>query len=298
MELTGGAFSSSNGSSLYVPPSLLHSGWGEEVSIHIVGDDTKALPDRLNITFYSYLEDKFYQGDFKLPYDRIVDLFAAGYSARRGKTPHITFDAIIAGVAPGGAVSVWLSGIERQVEVFFGHAQEVELDWHAQIGMPRRIDRQQSRAETLADAAKRDPLVTTMQQRLPLGIWEAYRPRYDWHPVFEGMPEPDYIEKLEFFNGERVALEMPLDEASKHTLRPVPRYIWMVIRPPGRVYELTFDEQEALAAFKRLAERGEPLELVFSTQKVEGGGMFSVLLRNRQEAVKLKNTDAKFWAAD
>jgi hypothetical protein len=299
MELTGGDFFFPDGGSLYVPPTMLHLGWGIASSLHVVGDDTKPLPNRLQITFYSYLEDKFYQGDFKLPYDRIAELFAAGYPARRGKTPHITFDTIVAGVAPGGAVSVWLSGIERQVEVFSGLAQEVELDWHAQIGMPPAEDRQKVREETLVDAATRDALVPKMRQKLPLGAWEgAYRARYDWHPVFEGMPEPDYIEEFKYFNGEREAIEMPIEEAAKHTLRAVPSYVWVVIRPPGRVYELTLDEDETLSTFERLAERGQPLELVFSTEQVAGGGIFRILVRSRDESVPLKKADLKFWAAD
>jgi hypothetical protein len=298
MELTGGDFFFPDGGSLYVPTRMLHKGWGLASSLHVVGDDTKSLPDRLTVTFYSYLEDKFYRGDFKLPHDRIAELFAAGFPAHREKVPRITFDTIVAGVAPGGAVSVWLSGIERQVEVFFGYAQEVELDWHAQMGMPSSVDRQKVREETLVEAATRDVLVPKMQQHLPLGAWESYRVRYDWHPVFEGMPEPDYIARVDSFNGEREAIDMPLEEADKHTLRPVPRYVYVVIRPPGRVYELTFDEEETLSTFKRLSERGQPLELVFSTEQVAGGGIFRILVRNRDESVPLKKTDLKLWAAD
>src|SRR5690625_444757 len=60
----------SDGAGLYVPSGgLLDKGWGEMISSHIVGPDLKPLPDRLKITFFSYLEDQFYEGVFDLPYE-------------------------------------------------------------------------------------------------------------------------------------------------------------------------------------------------------------------------------------
>src|SRR5690625_3500537 len=60
----------SDGTGLYVPSGgLLDKGWGEMISSHIVGPDLKPLPDRLKITFFSYLEDQFYEGVFDLPYE-------------------------------------------------------------------------------------------------------------------------------------------------------------------------------------------------------------------------------------
>ncbi len=60
--------------------------------------DFKALPDRLDIRFFSYAENKMYQGSFDLPYEKILALFKAGV-AKDKETP--TFQKLIAGIAPG-----------------------------------------------------------------------------------------------------------------------------------------------------------------------------------------------------
>lgn len=297
MEITSGAFLFPGGGSLYIPPRSLHSGWGREVSIHLVGEDTKPLPDRMEITFFSYLEDKFYRGTFALPHERIAELFAAGYRSFEEDSGRATYNAIVAGVAPGGAVAVWVSGGERQVEVFFGQAQEAGLDWHATLGMPADVDRRTLVASSLAEAAASDPLVTQMTQRVPIGIWATYRTKYQWRPVFEGMPVPDRIERVRFFNGERDYMVLPLDAAAERTPRPVPVYVSFADKQGGRSNELTFDEQETLATFERLGAEGQPLELVFATTVRNGQAEFNVLVRSATQTVVLRKLKRESYRA-
>lgn len=72
----------SNG--LYVPSGgTLSKGWGIGISSHVVGPDTKPLPDRLDISFISLAENQFYQGSFDLPYNEILSLFREGLRLTR-----------------------------------------------------------------------------------------------------------------------------------------------------------------------------------------------------------------------
>lgn len=123
MEIVKGDLFYHDGSgSLYVPNrATLDHGWGTMRSSHIVGPDYKPLSNRLEITFFSYTENQFYVGKFDLPYKKILAMFKEGYDApSRGR---ITYRQIIVGVAPGGTVSVWLSGISKTTEVFSGKAE-------------------------------------------------------------------------------------------------------------------------------------------------------------------------------
>ncbi|MDA7747415.1 DUF2931 family protein, partial [Psychromonas sp.] len=81
---------------------------------------TKILPDRLDILFYSYLENQSYRGQFELPYDKLVELFQWGIDnpKKRGNTYLPMFSDFIIGVAPGGTVGIWLAGQDEQREVF------------------------------------------------------------------------------------------------------------------------------------------------------------------------------------
>lgn len=302
MEITAGAFLSPGGGSLYIPPKELHAGWGEAVSLHVVGADTKPLPDRMEITFYSYLEDKIYHGEFPLPYARIDKLFAEGYESFDPATmkQHTTYEEIIAGVAPGGVVAVWLSGIERQVEVFFGTADEVSFDWHKTLGAPTRLDRREQRELVLTEAEKVDSRVTKSMMRIPFGVWATYRIRYPWQPVFEGMATPVRIERISYLNGERDYLTLPMSDADKQATRPVPSFLSFVIRRTenGLRYKIFFDEEETLSTFQRLALHGKPLELVFHTEIVDGNPKFSVLVRNEDESVKLSKIKRQYFRVD
>src|SRR5262245_62623691 len=50
---------------LYIPDAAsIAPGWGTGVSHHVVGEDLKALPDRLDIRFFSFAEQKRYHGSF------------------------------------------------------------------------------------------------------------------------------------------------------------------------------------------------------------------------------------------
>lgn len=294
MRLVVGGFLLTGGGELYIPSKTLHSGWGTSVSIHVVGEKFKPLPERVTITFYSFLEDKFFAGTFDLPRARIAERFAAGYRTVREKSGRGNFDEIVAGVAPGGTLAVWLVGIGRQEEVFFGKAPEVELDWHDAIRIGEEYDRKAIVEQVLAETAGTDPLVPLRRQHLDLNVWSTYRERYDVHPVIEGFDVPTSIE-LQYFNGEQEDLFLPEDEDSKRAKRTVPRFINIFMRSLGKQVDLTFDEEEALSTFKRLGTGGVPLEMVFRRDFQDGRPMFGVHLRNAHESVELNKIKMEFF---
>jgi hypothetical protein len=298
MSIRAGAFFYAGGGSLYIPPATLHEGWGTAGSIHLVGEDTKPLPDRVEVTFMSYLENRLYSGSFPLPHAQIVTLFQEGYRSFLGDSDWQTYNKIVVGVAPGGVVAVWVSGVERQVEVFFGQAKEVDGDWHSIMGFPNHVQRAQFVAESLADAATVDPLVRLMIEQTPIGAWALYRRLYNWRPVFEGMAVPDRLRRIRFFNGERDYVLLSQQGLSEPVARPVPSSISFVEPSTRWAYEITFEEQETISAFERLGTDGQPLELAFVT--IEDGirSTFDIVLRNKEEAVTLRKVQREFRRAD
>ncbi len=57
------------------------------------------IPSGFRITYFSFMENKFYTGDFALPADRIKDLFKEGMIGYRSQR-FTTYDAMIVGMAP------------------------------------------------------------------------------------------------------------------------------------------------------------------------------------------------------
>lgn len=281
---------------LYVPnKKTLHHGWGEGVSIHLVGDDTKPLPERLEITFFSYTENQFYQGTFKLPYEKILKLFQAGYYSPK-ISENTNYSEVVVGVAPGGHVSVWLHGIDKTTEVFSVQAKKIEGDW-SDINSNPKLTREQYIKRRINESLKEDQLKTLKQNGVPIGLWETYRKRYDWQPEFTGLEAPDRIKRVIYFNGEDEYLYYPLDAEHANKPLPIPQemhFNWEW--PKGRplVFKLFFDETEIFDAFNKLGSHGEPLKLEMRMlENDKNETLFSVLLKNSKEEIFLKKTDLK-----
>jgi len=298
MQIIKGDLFYRGGGSLYVPDKkTLYYGWGRGVSTHVVGADLKPLPERLEITFFSYTENQFYHGVFDLPYDRILTLFQAGFYSPKVKR-QITYHKIRVGIAPGGTVSVWLDSIDGSIEVFSGQAEKADIDWKRIIDNPD-ITRGEYIQFVIQQALTPEALQALQQNGVPLGLWQTYRKRYDWQPLFTGLEPPELFKRIRYFNGENEFLYYPLDAANAAALRPIPtemRFVWEW--PKGRrlLFELTFNEAEIFAAFQQLSGQGQPIKLEMRMEvREDKKTYFSVLLRNDKEAISLKRTNLETY---
>jgi len=246
------------------------------------------------LTFYSFSEDKFYRGDFPLPYEKIAKLFADGYRSYDHRTSsHITYDGINAGATIGGAVAVWVEGIGRRQEVFFGYAQEFDGNWQQLLQMPV-VKKVEIREEALREAAKSDPLIERYMIEPPLGLWEKYRTPYLWHLRVEGVPDPRKSVRYDFFNGERFDLPFPMKPDQLSIARPLPNHIDFEGQLPGRDhrtwFQYDFDEREIFEAFDQFGGDEGPIEMVFRRVLRDGAYRYSVVLRRGDREVPLEKT--------
>lgn len=290
MEIVRGYFHAPDGYSLYVPnKKTIHHGWGNSVSSHLVGPDLKSLPNKLEITFFSYTEDQFYRGEFDLPYEKILKLFKDGYFSPK-EDGNTTYFEINAGVAPGGTVSVWLGGIDKTTEVFSGQADKTEIDWENIVDNPD-ISREEFIQFEIQDSMNQEALELLRNNGVPVDLWQTYLKRYNWQPLFSGQEPPELINRMRYFNGEDEYLFYPLDEAFTSRPHPIPKeMIFKWDWPKGRtlLFELYFDEEEIFAAFDKLSKANLPLYLEMLMEKTEKGTEFWVLLKNDNEYVVLR----------
>ena len=78
MTIQSGAFQAADGP-LPVPSGhTLEGSWGVSGTVWSAGEDQHAAPQRLQLTWFSYAEDKFYEGDFALPQEKIQALLQQG----------------------------------------------------------------------------------------------------------------------------------------------------------------------------------------------------------------------------
>ena len=261
------------------------------MSHHVVGEDLKALPDRLDIRFFSFAENKLYHGSFDLPYESILELFRAGVANPKERA---LFDTIMVGVAPGGAVAVWASGREQR-EVFFGQAEAYEgvltnslnSVVEDRAGFVRRVLEYELTAEMLADLHKNG---------VPLGQWDRFRKRYRWLPSFAQPQRPDYV-RVSFFNGERYRFNFPLSPSMEGQSHPVPMLLSFTYLMPGETardsFTVRFDATEIYAAFDKL---GADQQAVFiESAPALPKQMTRVRLYNARESIELERLTIDDW---
>ncbi len=118
LEYLGGGVSVPSG-------AYLDNGWGLGRTTIASGPSQRPVPEKLDILFYSYLEDTFYEGRFELPHDKILAYFQQQEAQpkqkyRNGQEMPVAYEFVV-GVAPGGAVAIWARA-NGSKEIFFGQA--------------------------------------------------------------------------------------------------------------------------------------------------------------------------------
>lgn len=297
MQIVSGSFYDPDGGVVKVPSGkTLHHGWGEDVSTYVVGPELKALPNRLEISFFSYAENQFYKGEFTLPYERISQYFSRPYYSH--KVEHeVNYSTIIAGVAPGGYVSVWLGSVDRTVEVFSGQADKTGMDW-SRITNSKDYTRDEYVALELGETLSAEALDSLKKNGVPVGKWKKYQKRYNWQLSFSGQEPPKIVDYIKYFNGERDLLLFPQTDEYLSQPHAVPKAMtfawdWPVGKP--RLMEFKFDENEIMHAFHELEKDNLPIYLDFFMRDGEKGRLFSVLLKTEKHEFYLKKTDLETY---
>lgn len=287
MEIIGGTFYyEGEDFGLDIPSGgTLNVGWGLSASAYDVGPRFKPLPDRLEVTFYSYSEQQTYKGKFDLPYEKMVELF----QKRQSEFPEKPYISILVGVAPGGAVAVWLEGAVT-TEVFFGHAEKINLQPGAAFDLPFESKEQANHyiESALAESVSQEQLAYIKKFGPPFGAWDRFRKLYKWTPVYKDGKAPYRSEMpATFVNGEFYQIPTQFTDEYANTPKPLLKETnFRAGGPHGPVYEIYFDEIEITEVFERLGSNGELVYLEFDPQLPEL--KMKIRAYNDKESVELK----------
>jgi hypothetical protein len=274
---------------LYIPSGgTLNAGWGYPISSHSSGGKPMPLPDRLKIIFFSFGEKQFYKGEFELPYEKILTLFREGVSANK-ENP--TYRRMMVGVAPGGTVTVWLTGINTK-EVFFGQAQKVELNPSVAFGLPFESEEQKNTylAKQLVNVLNPEELESLKRDGIPFGLWSRYRNLYHWIPTLTENYSSNKFSVI-YVNGENSDLALSQDEVTD--VRPVPTNIGFHTMINGKkyVYVTDFDEFEMMEAFEKIGKNKQKIRIEFNPQLPRSHT--KIRMYNDKDSIELKKFTIK-----
>lgn len=295
-EIISGNFYMEDNSSIYIPKGhTLMSGWGKTGATHVVGEDFKAIPNKFDIKWVSYLEEKFYGGSFTLPKDKITNLFEEGFIGLLGKKT--TYTNILIGLAPGGIIVVWLYG-DKTVEIGRFKASEIEITKEEFI--PNAVlSVEQFIKETKEGILKDDIQGAVNPENIPFGLWDSYRSTYNWKPIFKlknkGVFTKIYID---YINGEHIYTIAKNEEIKDYQLKALPERITLYWEDENKnVFgsKLYFDEAEVKTAFKTTdsASKTKEIDMLFEVDKYNG--TMEITLKSDTESIKLEKTRIKIF---
>ena len=276
---------------LYIPSGgTLDAGWGDPISSHNDGNHERPLPDRLTLTFFSYAEKQFYQGDFKLPYDKILALFREGVEANPD-TP--VYDRIMAGITPGGAVAVWVVG-SNQKEVFFSQAEKIDLAPSRAFGLPfkDKAEADEYMEEGLVEDLTPEEIESIKKKGVPFGLWARYRNRFDWRLTLSEGFKSD-ITDIEFLNGDFLRDWPIVSKDDTDIQRPAPKRLTFraIIDSRNILYTIDMDEFETMDAFEKLADNNQKVYLEFEPRLPRE--TLKARVYNDKESIELKKFKSK-----
>jgi hypothetical protein len=278
-----------DGGSIYIPDRRdAANGWGEIGSIHVVGDAMRPTPSELRLTWFSYAEDRFYSGVFALPRDRIEAHFKSGV-IDPSTGARIGYDAIIVGMAPGGAVAVWIAAGRLVLEAAAFRASPVDLPW-LQVLDNTAITRADYVTHVLTRAVGPERAVYLRKNGPPPGLFERRHTRHAWAPTVSGDGTPDGL-WVRYFNGENEPFLVE-GAAPNRQMRAAPQEIrldWT--DPTGAPLRaiVAIDEAEIESALATLTQQEMKASMQLDLRIEPGGRTLRAVLRTAHGALRLRD---------
>ncbi|MBA6315723.1 DUF2931 family protein [Cellulophaga baltica] len=272
-EVIKGDFYMDDGTSIYIPTghTLMH-GWGDTGAIHLSGPDFKQVPSSFSIKWVSYLEGKFYGGNFQLPKEKITDYFEKGFVDRRGIQR--TYTKTVIGLAPGGVLVVWLLGPGKVVEIERYQAKEIEV--HIEDFKPYSATTLSNYLTSARNRIVNDDIRGAIDvDNIPFGIWDIYRKKYEWNPTidFKNQSNVELTNVyFSYYNGEMFRTIGSNKKAMVKEQRAIPKesgITWTDGNGNEFGATITFDDKEMLRLFHEvyLEDKNTSMEIIIQLDK-------------------------------
>ena len=306
MEVVEGRFRTSDGKGIPLGPEFLEGDWGLAHSGVVSGDGTAPAPESLDIRWYSYPEDKFYEGRFSLPQKKIYDLLKQGYWDSDDKK-HDTYDELTVCLLPTGVAVVWLSG---QNQVFIGRYQGHEIPYdfkrfNEAANRPLMVQQERAKMPARVQEEIRTGTLSTRQ-------WDTYLKTYPWRveavmqdgKAWQPLALYDYYAR--YLNAEKASYAVAQNKVStaaylkvllEPTPKPVPKYFGLFVENSyGEKHEIrvdSLDEAETLAAFQSLAARHPTAPMVLRIEVDKFYSKYRLTLSNGFQTLPLDQAVVK-----
>lgn len=327
-----GVFKSPGGSIIPIYSNNLSGPLGSTGSPNVIGDGFNSVPNILKIGFYSETEDKFYEGEFDLPYEEIEKMLQEEsdnpfyknktfQDAQSGKTlRHMKYNVLSVGITIGGKVTLWINGESRnQMEIACFQAKEVQTDWKSVFEQGGREESFKYNLDQVFSPKVKNEVLT---KTLPFNLWDEYRKKYNWCYKFE-LPAGGKLDDLymSMINAEAECKynTTPTLENDPLTKRSLPynleirlhdakgnKYLsWIVFTESdqylkniyksggGQKYPADFREEEIYKVFQSL-DKNKPIDIIYKVNDTYKE--IKIVVKQGEKEIPLKRVTAWFMS--
>ncbi|WDF65370.1 DUF2931 family protein [Flavobacterium sp. KACC 22763] len=151
-------------------------GWGITSGGYVGGDKYKPVPDSMAVKWVCSIDNLVYRGGFKLPREKILELFKKKVIDSYGVQND--YGVIVAGMAPGGNITLWMQGGDASTEIAKFKILKGEED--------QNIDDDYKKKEIKSWG---NYLAYWKIHGIPYSIWEKEEKEYDYDIAFSSEEE-------------------------------------------------------------------------------------------------------------
>ncbi|MFH6937724.1 DUF2931 family protein, partial [Flavobacterium sp. FlaQc-30] len=159
-------------------------GWGITSGGYVGGDQYKPVPDSIAVKWVCSVDNLVYKDGFKLPREKMLELFNRKVIDSYGDQND--YSVIVAGMAPGGNITVWMQGGNASTEIAKFKILKGEED--------QNIDDSYKKKEIKSWGHY---LTYWKIHGIPYSVWEKGEKDYDYNIVFSS--EEEYKFALTFY---------------------------------------------------------------------------------------------------
>ena len=281
-----------------------HAGWGQSSGFNLVGSAEKALPAKMSIVWFSFIENKFFSAELELP-TQTIKTFLTNNLSEPPKSSH----RLIIGMAPRGNLSVWFKVKKVKFELVSFKAKEIDFPWLEFTPQPS-TPREEWLAALLLGLEIQVPELPEDDQNngavhKDILIWDKYPERYHWQTEVEGTKLTSMF--IQMMNGELEYIEYDQDDNNTYFVKPFARVDKAVPKKmtinwlnslDGREYQsvIYFNEKETMQAYQKFTESDDLVNFKMLLEISEKTGKIEIYIKDKKLFLKLEEFESAIYS--
>ncbi|MFK7108859.1 DUF2931 family protein, partial [Flavobacterium oreochromis] len=168
-----------------------------------------------------------------------------------------TYEEIVVGLAPGGAVSVWMNGTMSRIEIAHFRAQPTTVSMKDMV--PENPEMTEERFFNWVNPNHDKKIFDNFNKNgIPFGIWStAYREKYHWKTdiALENKASQLVYKLAKLFNGEMEILVDDLLKNDKEKPRGLPKNLyfkWLTPDKKAKAVHIEVNEPQLFEVIKKI----------------------------------------------